>query len=251
MKKMIALLLAALMLLSFAALAESKGTLKMATNAQFPPYEFYDQETGEIVGIDAEAARLICEAIGYDLEIVDIDFDAIIPGVQTGKYDFAAAGMTVTEERKEIVNFTDSYATGIQVIIVPADCEMTSIDDFVAANGTVNIGVQMGTTGDLYATWDFEEPGTGTINRYKSGAAAVEALASGKVDCVLIDNEPAKNFVVAKEGLKILDAPYTEEEYAMAFPKDSAIYDEFNDALLDLIADGSLQAIVDKYIPAE
>ena len=252
MKKIICLVLAAMFaVMGISALAESKGTLKMATNVQFPPYEFYDEETGEATGIDVEVAKLICEKMGYELEIVDIDFDAIIPGIQTGKYDFSAAGMTVTEERAEIVDFTDSYATGIQVVIVPADSEAASVDDIIAAKGDVNIGVQMGTTGDLYSTWDYEDEGKGTVSRYKTGAAAVEALASGKVDCVVIDNEPAKNFVAAREGLKILDTPYTEEHYAMAFPKNSPIYEEFNATLNALIEDGSLQAIVDKFIPAE
>ena len=252
MKKLIALVLAAMLLVAgISAMAETKGTLTMATNAQFPPYEYYDEESGEIVGIDVEIAKLICEKIGYDLEIADIDFDAVIPGVQTAKYDFGASGITMTEERAEIVDFTDSYTTAVQVVIVPADSEAASIDDIVTANGTVTIGVQMGTTGDLYSTWDYEDEGKGAVNRYKSGAAAVEALVSGKVDCVVVDSEPAKNFVAAKEGLKILETAYALENYAMVFPKGSEIYADFNAALNALIEDGSLQAIVEKYIPAE
>ena len=250
MKKLIALIIAALLALScIAALAEN-GTLTMCTNVAFPPYEFYD-ENGEPTGIDVEIAKAICARLGYELEIVDIEFAQCIPGVQSGKYDFSAAGMTVTEERKQMVQFTDTYATGIQSIIAPEAATFESIDDIVEANGTVKIGVQMATTGDLYSTWDYEDEGKGTVDRYANGAAAVQALLAGKVDCVVIDNEPAKNFVAQNEGLKILDTAYAVEDYAMAFGKDSAIYADFNAALAELIADGTVQGIIDTFIPAE
>ena len=250
MKKLFALLIAAMMILSaFAALAEN-GTLTMCTNAAFPPYEFYDED-GNATGIDVEIAKAIGAKLGYDIEIVDIEFAQCIPGVQSGKYDFAAAGMTVTEERQQMVQFTDTYATGIQVVIVPADSTYESLDDIVEANGTVKVGVQMATTGDLYTTWDYEDEGKGTVDRYANGAAAVQALLAGKVDCVVIDNEPAKNFVAQNEGLKILETAYTVEDYAMAFAKDSPIYEDFNAALNELIADGTVQSIIDEFIPAE
>ena len=251
MKKIIALLIAAMFVLTgFAALAE-KGTLTMCTNVAFPPYEFYGDDGETIVGIDADIARAICEKIGYELEIKDIDLDACIPGVKEHKYDFAAAGMTVTDERKEIVQFTDTYATGIQVIIAPEDAAFESLDDIVDANGSVKVGVQMGTTGDPYTTWDYEDEGLGKADAYKSGGAAVAALLAGKEDCVVIDNEPAKNFVAQNEGLQILETAYTTEDYAMAFAKDSEVYEAFNAALAELIADGTVQSIVDQYIPAE
>ena len=250
MKKFFAMLIAAIMILSaFAALAEN-GTLKLCTNVAFPPYEFYG-EGDEPTGIDIEIAKAVAAKLGYEIEVVDIEFAQCIPGVQSGKYDFSAAGMTVTEERKEMVQFTDTYATGIQVVIVPEACEFESIDDFVEANGTVKIGAQMATTGDLYTTWDYEDEGKGTVDRYATGAAAVQALLAGKVDCVVIDNEPAKNFVAQNEGLKILESAYAVEDYAMAFPKDSAIYADFNAALAELIADGTVQGIIDQFIPAE
>ena len=250
MKKLIALAIVAMFILSgFAALAE-KGTLTLCTNVAFPPYEFYG-DGDEPTGIDIEIAKAIGEKLGYDIEVVDIEFAQCIPGVQSGKYDFSAAGMTVTEERKEMIQFTDTYATGIQVVIVPEDSAFESIDDIVAANGTVKIGVQMATTGDLYTTWDYEDEGKGTVDRYATGAAAVQALLSGKVDCVVIDNEPAKNFVAQNEGLKILDTAYAVEDYAMAFAKDSPIYEEFNATLAELIADGTVQSIIDQFIPAE
>ena len=252
MKKLISLVIVAMFLLSgFAALAEN-GTLTLATNVNFPPYEFYDDETGEPTGIDIEIAKAICEKIGYKLEVVDIEFAQCIPGVQSGKYDFSAAGMTVTEERKQSVQFTDTYATGIQAVIVPADCEAEDIYALIEAKGGhIAIGVQESTTGDIYISDEFETAGTADVQRFKAGADAVLALTSGQVDCVVIDNEPAKAFVAKNEGLKLLDTAYTEEEYAMAFPKDSEVYEAFNAALKELMADGTLKGIVDQFIPAE
>ena len=248
MKKILAIALICMLSLTGMAMAE---TLKMATNAAFPPYEFYDDETGEIVGIDAEVAAAICEKMGYELEIVDMDFDAIIPAITTGKVDFGMAGMTVTEERMQSVDFTTSYATGIQVVIVKEGSEITSVDDLFAEGASHKIGVQQGTTGDLYCTWDLEDNGLATIERYKSGTDAVLALTSGKVDCVVIDNEPAKNYVAANEGLKILDTEYITENYAIALNKGSELTEKINAALEELIADGSVQAVIDQYITAD
>ena len=247
MKKILAIALICMLSLTGMAMAE---TLKMATNAAFPPYEFYDDETGEIVGIDAEVAAAICEKLGYELEIVDMDFDAIIPAVTTGKVDFGMAGMTVTEERMQSVDFTTSYATGIQVVIVKEGSEIVSVDDLFAEGASHKIGVQQGTTGDLYASWDIEDAGLGSVERFKTGTDAVLALTSGKVDCVIIDNEPAKNYVAANEGLVILDTEYAVEDYAIALAKDSELTEQINAALEELIADGTVQAIIDKYIAA-
>ena len=247
MKKILAIALICMLSLTGMAMAE---TLKMGTNAAFPPYEFYDDETGEIVGIDAEVAAAICEKLGYELEIVDMDFDAIIPAVTTGKIDFGMAGMTVTEERLQSVDFTTSYATGIQSVIVKEDSEITSVDDLFAEGANHKIGVQQGTTGDIYCSGDIEEAGLGTIERYKNGTDAVLALTSGKVDCVVIDNQPALKYVEANEGLKILDTEYAVEDYAIALAKDSELTEKINAALEELIADGTVQAIIDKYIAA-
>ena len=247
MKKILAIALICMLTLTGMAMAE---TLKMGTNASFPPYEFYDDESGEIVGIDAEVAAAICEKLGYELEIVDMDFDAIIPAVTTGKIDFGMAGMTVTEERMQSVDFTTSYATGIQVVIVKEDSEIVSVDDLFAEGANHKIGVQQGTTGDLYCSWDIEDEGLGSVERYKNGTDAVLALTSGKVDCVVIDNEPAKNYIAANEGLKILDTEYAVEDYAIALAKDSELTAQINAALEELIADGTVQAIIDKYIVA-
>ncbi len=247
MKKILAVILACMFVFTGMAMAE---TLKMGTNAAFPPYEFYDDETGEIVGIDAEVAAVICEKLGYELEIVDMDFDSIIPAVTTGKVDFGMAGMTVTEERLNSVDFSTSYATGIQVVIVKEGSAITSVDDLFAEGASHKIGVQQGTTGDLYCTWDLEDAGLASVERFKTGTDAVLALTSGKVDCVVIDNEPAKNYVAANEGLVILDTQYAIEEYAIALAKNSELTAKINEALEALIADGTLQAIVGKYIAA-
>lgn len=248
MKKIIALALICMLALTGMAMAE---TLKMGTNAAFPPYEFYNDETDEIIGIDAEVAALICEKLGYELEIVDMDFDSIIPAITTGKIDFGMAGMTVTEERLQNVDFSTSYATGIQAVIVPEGSPVTCVDDIFAEGSDWKVGVQQGTTGDLYSTWDIADAGLGSVEGFKNGADAVLALTSGKVDFVIIDNEPAKAFVAANEGLKILDTEYTVENYAIALAKGNELTEKINGALEELIADGSVQAIIDKYISAE
>ncbi len=226
------------------------GKLTMATNAAFPPYEYI--EGNEVVGIDAEIAEAIAEKLGLELVINDMEFDSIIESVKGGKADIGLAGMTVTPEREEEVNFTESYATGVQVIIVTEDSEIASVDDLFAEGASTKIGVQRNTTGDLYTTWDLEDEGLATIDRYSKGADAVQALKTGKVDCVVIDNEPAKAFVEAVEGLKILETEYIQEQYAAAMSKDNTeLYEAVNTALKALIEDGTVQAIIDKYIPAE
>lgn len=226
-----------------------EGKLTMGTNAAFPPYEFY--EGSNIVGIDAEIAGAIADKLGLELVIEDMEFDAIITAVQTGKIDIGLAGMTVTDERKEAVNFTSSYATGVQVVIVAEDSPIASVDDLFAEGASHVIGVQRNTTGDLYTTWDLEDEGLATIDRYSKGAEAVMALKTGKVDCVVIDNEPAKAFVAENEGLKILDTEYAVEEYAAAVSKNNeALLTAIDTALQELIADGTVAEIIAKYIEA-
>ncbi len=222
---------------------ESKGTLVMATNAEFPPYEF--REGGEIVGIDVEIAAAIAEHMGMDFEVEDIAFDSIIPAVQSGKADFGAAGMTVTEDRKQSVDFSESYATATQVIIVKEDnAEIATPDDLEGKF----IGVQLGTTGDIYAS-DIPDA---TIEQYNKGFEAVQALTQNKIDAVVIDGEPAKVFVSQNEGLKILDEAFTTEEYAICVKKgNTELLEGINAAIADLKESGELQAIVDKYITAE
>ncbi len=227
-----------------------EGVLVMATNAEFPPYEYHEGD--QVVGIDAEIAQAIAEKLGLTLRIEDMEFDSIISSIKGGKADVGLAGMTVTDERQEEVNFSTSYATGVQVIIVREDSDITSVDDLFAEGANHIIGVQLATTGDLYTTDDIEKAGLGTIDRYNKGADAVMALKNGQVDCVVIDNEPAKAFVEANEGLKILDTEYVTEDYAIAMSKDNdALQQAVNQALEELIADGTVQSILDKYITAE
>ena len=266
MKKLIALMLSILMVCSLAACAsketasastetastetaaESSGetkTLTMATNVAFPPYEFYENE--QPAGIDVDIATAICEKLGYKLEIMDIEFGAILGAVSSGKADFTMAGLTVTDERKQSVDFSSSYATGIQSIIVKEDSPITTVDDLYADGADYQIGVQQDTTGDIYCSDDF---GDDHVQRFNKGADAVAALVSGKLDCVVIDNEPAKSFVAANDGLKVLDTAYAVEDYAAAFAKGSELTEPFNQALEELIADGTVQKIVDKYISA-
>ena len=215
--------------------------LVMATNAYFPPYEFYENE--KIVGIDAEVAAKIAEKLGMTLEIEDMEFGSIITAVQTGKVDMGMAGMTVSEDRLKNVDFSTSYATGIQSVIVKEGSDITSLDDLEGKQ----IGVQENTTGDLYVSDDYGEEFT---NRYSKGTDAVLALTQGKIDCVIIDNEPAKSFVAANSGLVILETEYAVEEYAIAIAKGSDLLEPINKALEELIADGTLEAIITKYIPA-
>ena len=226
------------------------GKLIMATNAFFPPYEYYEGD--KVVGIDVEIATAVAQKLGLELVIEDVEFDSIIAGVQGGKYDIGCAGMTVTEDRLKSVNFSTPYATGIQSIIVKADSEITDIDKLL--EGDYKVGVQSGTTGDIYMSSSPEDGGVGEdrIERYAKGNDAVIALSSGKIDAVVIDNEPAKAFVKSNDGLKILDTPYTVEDYAMAINKDNvALKDAINQALKELTDDGTIPAIINKYIPAE
>lgn len=252
MKKIFAIALAAVLFVGcFASCGKSSdNTLTMATNAEFPPYEY--KEDGKVVGIDAEIGKAIADKLGMEFEIKDIKFDSIVTGVQSGKYDMGMAGMTVTEDRKKSVSFTDSYATGVQAIIVNNDSEIKEADDLFKKGSTHKIGVQTGTTGDLYTTDDIEKAKLGTVTRYNSGADAVQALIAGKIDCVVIDNEPAKSYVKANEGIKILDTKYAEEDYAICVAKDNTeLKDKINTALKELVKDGTVKKIIDKYISAE
>ncbi len=254
MKKIISLVLVALIAVScvmgLTACGGSNNTasgsntaevkeLHMATNAAFEPYEYYKNK--EIVGIDAEIAQAICDKLGYKLVIDDMDFDAIITAVTSGKADFGMAGMTVTDERKKAVDFTDSYTTTTQVIIVnEKDSKVKNADDLE----TATIGVQRGTTGDVYVS-DLKKA---KIERFNTGPDAVLALTKGKVDAVVIDGQPAKEFVKKNAGTKILSDPFAKEEYAICLAKNSDLTAEFNKALGELKKDGTIDKINAKYI---
>ena len=287
MRKFLSVVMALVMVagMAFAATScSSKGydfdketELVMVTNAAFPPYE--SKSGDEFVGIDIDIAKEIAKRLGKTLRIEDVDFNSIITGIETGKYDMALAGMTVTEERKKSVSFSDSYATGIQVMIVRSDSQYQSIDDFFnydeegnpvsLKNTDIKIGVQQTTTGDIYSSadvtgWGFndlnedESIKTDRVTRYKTGADAVEALKTGKVDVVIIDNEPAKSFVASNTDgsgnspIRILETEYTNEDYAIAVNKNSTVLlEKINQVLKEMKEDGTLDRIISTYIKAE
>ena len=225
------------------------GKLIMSTNAAFPPYEM-TADDGSFEGIDVEIAGAIAEKLGLELQIDDMDFDSALLAAQTGKSDMVMAGVTVTEDRQTVMDFSDSYATGIQVVIVPEDSDIASIDDMTGKM----IGVQRGTTGDQYCSASVEDGGFGeeNVTRYDNGLTAVQALNNSQVDCVVIDNAPAQEFVAANPGLKILDTEYANEEYAIGVAKgNTQLLDAINTAIAELKADGTIQSILDKYISAE
>lgn len=252
-KKITALLLAIMMVCVFAGCGtgtenkdnnSASDAIVMGTNASFPPYEYVD-DNGKIVGIDAEIAEAIAGKLGKKLTIKDMDFDSLITAVAGGSVDMVLAGLTVTDERKEQVNFSDSYATGVQVIIVKEGSTIASVDDLEGKT----IGVQSGTTGDIYCTDDY---GQDFVKQFANGSLAVAALLKDQVDCVIIDNEPAKNYVAVNEGLKILDTEYIQEEYAIAVAKENnQLLEEINKAMSELKADGTIDKIISKYIKAE
>jgi len=264
MKKFVALLLAVLMVASLCACGQkdtgsdlqtvTKGKLIMSTNAEFAPYEYVAddgkgfQGTG-YEGIDIEIAYALAQKLGLELVVDNMDFDAALSAVQTGKSDMVAAGVTVTPDRLNAMSFTDSYANGVQVVIVKDDSPITSVDDLFADGASTVVGTQAGTTGFIYATSDIEDAGLGTVKSFGKTTDAVEALKNGQVDCVILDNEPAKALVAANEGLHILDTEYAVEDYAIAIAKENTdLLEKVNKALAELTADGTLQSIVDKYI---
>ena len=220
------------------------GKLTMSTNAAFPPYEM-TTDNGDFEGIDIEVADAIAKKLGLELQVDDMDFDAALLAAQNGKSDMVMAGVTVTDERLKVMDFSDTYAEGIQSIIVPEGSDIATVDDL---SGKA-IGTQRGTTGYLYCTDDFGED---NVIAYDDGLTAVQALNNGQVDAVVIDNAPAQEFVAANPGLKILDTAYAQEDYAIGVAKgNTQLLDAINGALEELQADGTLQAIVDKYITAE
>lgn len=243
MKKITAIIMVlALALCVFAGCGakDTDNVLTMATSADFPPYEFYEND--EIVGIDVEIMNAVCEKIGMTLDIQDMSFDSVIGAAQTGKADIAMSGITITEDRKAMINFTIPYTSTAQSIIVVKDGAIAKKDDLEGKK----IGVQINTTGDTQVT---EEFGDDSTERFQNGALAVESLKNGKIDCVVIDGEVAKALVAANEGLEIIADAYSLEEYAIAIAKDKTeLLDKINGALEELIADGTIDTIMDKYI---
>ena len=227
----------------------TEGKLTMSTNASFPPYEMVADD-GSFEGIDIEVAGAIADKLGLELQVDDMGFDAALQAAQTGKSDMVMAGVTVTEERQAVMDFTDSYANGVQVVIVKEDSAIQTLDDLANAN---MIGCQMGTTGYIYCSDTVENGGYGEdhVTPYDDGAAAIQALVNGQIDAVVIDNMPAQEYVKANPGLKILDTEFANEDYAIGVAKgNTALLDAINGALAEMKADGTIQTIVDKYINA-
>ena len=225
------------------------GKLHMSTNAAFPPYEMI-KDDGTFEGIDVEVAQAIAAKLGLELVVDDMGFDAALLAAQNGQSDMVMAGVTVTEERQKVMDFSDSYATGVQVVIVKEDSPIATVDDLSNAE---MIGCQKATTGYIYCSDTVENGGYGEdhVTAYDTGATAVMALVNGQVDAVVIDSAPAEEFVKANPGLKILDTEFAVEDYAIGVAKgNTALLDAINGAMAELKADGTLQAIVDKYITA-
>lgn len=230
-----------------------EGKLIMATNAQFPPYELVSDGEGfngtGFEGIDVEIASAIADKLGLELQIDDMDFDSALVAVQNDAADVVLAGLSYSEERDEVLDFTDSYATGVQVVIVKEGSDVT-MDNL----GEKMIGTQRGTTGYIYASDTPENGGYGEdhVSAYDNGATAVQALVNGQVDAVIIDEAPAKEFVAANEGLTILPGNWVEEKYCAAVNEgNTALQNAINTALNELMDDGTVQEILDKYITAE
>ena len=243
MKKLVVALLALSTMVSLCACGNgSSGKLVMATNAAFPPYEMV--EGSEIVGIDAEIAKLIADDLGKELVIEDMAFDSIIAAVQTGKADIAMAGLTITEDRKQNINFSDPYTEAAQVIVVKNESTVASPDDLTGKT----IGVQIGTTGDIYA----EDIEGATIERYSKYFEAINALLQDKIDAVIVDREPGKVFVNDSDELKMIDEEFTLEEYAIGVAKENTeLLDQINASLKKLQDSGKIDEIINKYIKAE
>lgn len=217
-----------------------EGKLIMGTNAYFPPYEYFE---GDIVkGIDAEIAEELAERLGLELVIKDMEFPSIIPAVEDGNIDIGMAAMTITLERQELVNFTNSYAIGEQVVVVRRDSLIESVDEI----SELKIGVQKDTTGCAYALNDFPNE---NVFEYNKSADAILALTQEKIDAVIIDGEPARKYVEANLELKMLSTNYSTEDYAICVSKDNELLlSKINTILMEMKEDGTINAIVAKYI---
>lgn len=220
---------------------KAAGKLVMLTNAAFPPFEYMGDD-GKPAGVDVEIAQAIAAEIGVPLEVVDMDFDAIVMAVQSGKGDLGVAGMTNTEERRKNVEFSINYLNTTQMIIVPKDSKIKSKADLVGKT----IGVQMGTTGDIFASDNIENA---KISGFKTGPDAGIALANGQIEAIVIDEMPASQIVAANEGLKVLDEPLTQEQYAIAIAKENTDLKAVVDKVLDrLLKDGTVDKLIEKHM---
>lgn len=248
-KRAAALLLALVMVLSFAACTgqggEEKAEVIMGTNAAFPPFEYVD-DNGDFDGFDIALSKEIAAKMGAELKVLDMEFNSLIGAIETDQVDFVAAGMTVSEDRLKSVDFSETYFDASQVIIVLNDEEeITTAADLA----NKKIGVQEATTGDIYCTENVEGA---EISRFKKGVDAVIDLINGRVDAVVIDALPAAEFVKMNEGkIKLLDEPLTEEKYAIAVKKgDTEMLETVNSVIAELKANGKYDEMYEKYVEA-
>lgn len=226
----------------------AKTKLVVGTSADFPPYEYYDGD--KIVGVEVEMMEKIAEKLGMEFELVDMSFDSIIAAVTSGKVDIGMSGFTVTEERKQNVNFSISYIKAKQSIVVPEGSPIATVDDLYTEGATYAVGVQNSTTGDLYITEDVETKGLKLdIQRFTKYPDIIAALKAGKLECAIIDDQVAKAFVQENPELKLLDTAYADEDYALCMSKENTeLLEKIDKALEEMISDGAMQAIIDKYI---
>lgn len=227
------------------------GVLLVATNAAFPPYGMISDGEGAggtgFDGIDMELAVALAEEMGLEVEILDMDFSAALAAPDLGKSDVVISGVTVTEDRKRNMDFSDTYTEAVQVVIVPEQSDIQTLEDLEG----LMIGTQEGTTGYIYAASDPEDGGYGEENvlALSTGSMAIESLLAGKVDCVIIDVEPAKSFVGSTAGLRILDTDFALEEYAVGMKKgNTELLTAINDALASLDEQGIVDDIISSYI---
>lgn len=231
---------------------KEKGEIVMLTNAQFPPFEYLGDD-GSVQGVDADLAQAVADKLGVKLKIVDMDFDGIISALKSGKGDFAAAGMTVTEERQKEVDFAMEYVTSSQVVVVRADSDLSGDKEALdAALSGKNIAVQQGTTGDWYASGDESTGSTikdANVLQFKSAVEAGMNLANGKADAVIIDQKPAEAIVAAQDGkLKILDTKLTDEQYAFAVQKGQEDLIEVINEVLSEYTNGKVDELINQHM---
>ena len=219
----------------------SNSTLVMCTNAEFPPYEYKDNN--EFKGIDVEISQLIAKKLGVEIRIEDIAFDSLLPEVNSGKADFAMAGMTVTEDRKEFVDFTHTYQTAVQVIVVPSNSTIENVEDLHEKT----VGVQLGTTGDIYCS---DPESNLKVERFPKIIDGFQAMKAGRIDACVIDDQVAKNIVEQDaSSYKILETKYADEEYAIAVKKGNTdLLNKLNNIIDEIKSNGELDAIIKKYI---
>lgn len=250
MKKVLIVVMMFVLVLSLVACTESNTdttgddalpTLTMATNAEFPPFEYID-EAGEPAGFDVDLFYALCEEMGYTPKVEDMLFDAVVISVQEGKADVGIAGLSINPERLEEVDFTENYYIAGQAIIVLNDSDIQAVADLDGKS----VGVQLGTTADTAA--NSGDYGTLDVQQYNKNADALQDLVNGRLNAVIMDNQTAKAFLATNSDMKMLDELLTEESYAIAVAKDNTeLKDALNAALTVLQENGTIDALLEKH----